>query len=172
MYSQSMANLFTPENENIVKDDTSLLLKTYLKDDEPFEEKKKPEEKKSKLFSLFGGLFSKKKSFKVNLESDAAFFYDPQTKQWVNKNEDKKKTFVAREGCAKEKVLPKKVKKSVEKVEEKGSLNSRYAGIKKSGVDLKGMIPKAIVNYACASSTLDWFETLYVACAKYSTGQL
>jgi len=41
-----------------------------------------------------------------------------------------------------------------------------------SHVDLKGYIPKTIVNLVSATTTLAWFESLAGACEKHAKGQL
>jgi len=41
-----------------------------------------------------------------------------------------------------------------------------------SHVDLKGIIPKPIVNFVSTRSTADWFESLSKACEQYSKGEL
>jgi hypothetical protein len=41
-----------------------------------------------------------------------------------------------------------------------------------SHVDLKGYIPKTIVNLVSANATLAWFESLAAACEKHKQGQL
>jgi len=41
-----------------------------------------------------------------------------------------------------------------------------------SQVDLKGYIPKTIINWALAYTTMEWFESLYKACEAFSKGQL
>ena len=41
-----------------------------------------------------------------------------------------------------------------------------------SHVDLKGYIPKTIVNMVAATTTLSWFESLAAACEKHAKGQL
>jgi len=41
-----------------------------------------------------------------------------------------------------------------------------------SQVDLKGYIPKSIVNWALAYTTMEWFESLYKACNAITKGEL
>jgi len=41
-----------------------------------------------------------------------------------------------------------------------------------SHVDLKGYIPKTIVNLVSATTTLSWFESLASAAEKHAKGEL
>ncbi|KAM0685928.1 hypothetical protein COBT_002856, partial [Conglomerata obtusa] len=138
-HTQSFADIFSQtENstsENTTRDDTSILLKSFINEEKEEEKKDKKEEKKEekeeekKSFFNFSRFFgAKKKVYKVNIESDAAFIYDPVTKKWINKNENKESKFKATEE-KKEIAMPKIINKPLVKGK-RGTLEGRYAGYK------------------------------------------
>lgn len=133
-YSQSYVDLYTQEEPR------SSLLPDILQDDAPVDEKRSAETRPG-FFSKFS-IFSKKKTYKVELNASTDFKYDPVTKKWGGSAPADEQT--APRPAAKE--IPKPAP-GMQKVEAtaNGSIKSRYTGripTEKQGVSLVDLLPK------------------------------
>ncbi|EJW05097.1 hypothetical protein EDEG_00810 [Edhazardia aedis USNM 41457] len=155
-YSHSFADFFNAETDtqqNIVSTPNTLL-SSLLKDEEDdnlttkSKDKQKKDDKKNdsadqsttSIFNLFG-IFSKKKTYKVDLsEAEADFVFDEKSKKWINKKETAEKSYKKQTYTAKQEVLPDIKPKNMSCIDltnitnantNSSSISSRYAGVKK-----------------------------------------
>jgi hypothetical protein len=133
-YSQSYADLYGQEETH------SSFLPDILQDDTPVAEKRSAETKPG-FFSRFS-IFSKKKTYKVELNTNTDFKYDPVTKKWGGSAPMEMEEI--------SKPVPKEIPKpvpSMQKVDNTadGSIKSRYTGripTEKQSVSLVDLLPK------------------------------
>lgn len=109
-YSKSCTNL---------KNYTESIIPGVMHEDVPLDRKNES------FFSKFN-IFSKKKSYKVNLNSNNNFKYDPSTKKWTNLNTKGTTQQISSKPLKKEIPMPGIVKKSIN-IDTDNSIRSRYS---------------------------------------------